>query len=94
MFKFLSALTLTLCVLSLTSCQKDEIVPQEESMDFSQGMFVLNQGGIGGQEASLTFIVSGSEIYRHAYEKVNDQPLMGSGRALVAYGDDYFVALE
>lgn len=95
MLKFFSIVTLALGILILPSCQKEDVIAADAAPNFSQGILVLNQGDPSvGQDVSLSFVVSGSEIYRHAFEQANDRPLEGIGHDLVEYEGAYYVSLN
>lgn len=95
MQKLFSTVTLALCLLILSSCQKDDLVTQEGAPNFSQGILVLNQGDpLVGQDVSLSFVVSGGEIYRHAFELANERPLEGTGHDLIEHEGAYYISLN
>lgn len=92
---FYSLLCLLALSITLTSCESDE----DDNVDYTptSGMYILNQGTWGNNDASIAFIsqdttnkTSSSDIF---FDK-NNTKLGETGQDIIFYGKSYFVSIS
>lgn len=75
-----------------TSCSSDDDIPDtpEQTVDYLNGIFVLNQGNFGAGNASVTFVDENLEnVTQNVFSKVNDGDPLGDTAQSMAFLEDY-----
>ena len=85
----------TLALLLLfAACDKTDPPGQPDPIDFSRGIFVLNEGNFNWGNASLDFIDAEGELHEKVFQGANDAPLGDVGQSIEAFGGDLFVVVN
>ena len=85
--------------LLLNSCSSDDDIvdpdgPQAEG-DYTNGFFVLNEGGIGKNNSTITYVSNDfSIIDTEIFSKVNDQPMGDTGQNITFTEDYAFIVMN
>ena len=93
-YKFFSLLLLISVVLvSCTSEDRDktELLPEG---DYSQGVFVLNEGGYGYSNASVSFLDSDGQVYSSIFSGVNKMNLGDVAQSMGFNKDDAYIVMN
>lgn len=66
-----------------------------QNSEFTNGLFVLNEGGIGQGNASLSFISSAGELANNVFSDANDGMLLGDTAQSMGFnGDNAYIVLN
>lgn len=85
--------------LLLNSCSSDDNIvdpdgPQVEG-DYTEGFFVLNEGGIGKNNSTITYISNDFSITEtEIFSKVNDQSIGDTGQNIAFHEDYAFIVMN
>ena len=93
-YKFFSLLLLISVVsVSCTSEDRDktELLPEG---DYSQGVFVLNEGGYGYSNASVSFLDSDGQVYSSVFSGVNNMKLGDVAQSMGFNKDDAYIVMN
>jgi WD40 repeat protein len=96
MKKILSSIYLLLFALIFTACEKDEPTPNPEPVESASGVFILNQGSWGGNNASLSYYDFETGNLQFDIAKTSQYPLgLGElGQDMIAYGSKLYVSVS
>lgn len=95
LFRFF--LTLTATAFLFTACSKDDDTddgPHLPLGDYENGIFVLNEGGFGASNASVSFIDAGGIIYHNIYTAVNGMNLGDTAQSIGFEGDNAYIVMS
>ncbi|MGB8375608.1 MAG: YncE family protein [Salegentibacter sp.] len=84
-------------LLFFTSCQKeDSVEPVPDTVTYSGGTFILNEGNYGSGNSSVSFLdPEGQEITRNIFAAQNRGEALGdTGQSMGFYGDLAFIILN
>lgn len=86
---------LYLCIL-LFSCKKDPVKPEEKPIaKLAKGMYVLNEGLINMNNASLTYYDYSDSLPRNDYfNLINGRKLGDTGNDMAHYGDKIYIVVS
>lgn len=93
-YTVLSAL-LALLVISCTS--EDREVPVEDpppSGDYSNGIFILNEGNFGSVNASVSFLDSNETVFNSIFSNVNNSNLGDTAQSMGFNGDNAYIVVN
>ena len=66
-----------------------------QNSEFTNGLFVLNEGGIGAGNASVSFISSAGELANNVFSDANDgMPLGDTAQSMGFNGDNAYIVLN
>ncbi|EDM43407.1 putative surface layer protein [unidentified eubacterium SCB49] len=78
-----------LAILSCTSDDRDDPVQEVPiTGDYTQGLFVLNEGGYGSSNASVSFLDNEGQLYQSIFAGVNDKNLGDTAQSM-GFNEDY-----
>jgi len=79
-----------LIAVSFTACKEDNAIPTPEPVDSISGVFILNQGGNGLNNAGISYydFATGNLQFDIANQKLGD-----TGEDMIAYGTKLYVSL-
>ncbi|MDN3665708.1 YncE family protein [Algibacter miyuki] len=93
-FKHVSLLFfISIVTLSCTSDDREHVVELPEG-DYNQGLFILNEGGYGYSNASVSFIDTDEQIFNSIYSGVNDADLGDVAQSMGLYGDYAYIVVN
>ncbi|QEC79907.1 YncE family protein [Mucilaginibacter ginsenosidivorax] len=80
----------------LSSCHKDKIVPTTDTPTAERaGLYILNQGGFGSNNSSLTFYNYTTKLLTaDFYSSVNGSPLGDTGNDAQIYGSKMYIVVN
>jgi len=91
----LTALFASLC---LFACRKEHEIPPIEIEDFTQGFYLLNEGNMGSNKATLDYYdYEKGEYYRNIYASINPnvpKELGDVGNDLMIYGSKLYAVIS
>lgn len=89
----LSLLTIAL-VITFFSCKKED-APEREIPKITAGVYVLNEGGFGDNNTTLTYydFKTGKPV-TDIYENVNGSGLGGIGNDMIIYGSKMYIVMN
>ncbi len=76
----------------LTSCSSDDLGPNTSIGDYSNGIWIINQGNFGSANASLSFY--NGTIENKVYNKVNNLDLGDTAQSSTIDGDVLYVVVN
>ncbi|ALJ06422.1 hypothetical protein APS56_15320 [Pseudalgibacter alginicilyticus] len=79
--------------ISCTSEDRDYIAPLPEG-DYSQGVFILNEGGYGYSNASVSFLDVDGQDYSSIFSGVNQMTLGDVAQSIGLYGDNAYIVVN
>ena len=86
-----------LLLLALSACRHPEVVEQED-LTFAHGLFILNEGNMGSNKASIDFYDPISDtLYRNIYPTVNPtvmKELGDVGNDIAIYGGKLYAVIN
>ena len=86
-----------LLLLALSACRHPEVVEQED-LTFAHGLFILNEGNMGSNKASIDFYDPISDtLYRNIYPTVNPtvmKELGDVGNDIAIYGSKMYAVIN
>src|SRR5690606_8509867 len=82
--------------LFLTACNSDDdnAPSVEETGEFANGVFILNEGGYGNGNSSLSFLSDAGVLQNNVYENINGELLGDTAQCLYADEDRLFIVLN
>lgn len=87
----------TLLLLALSACRHPEVVEQED-LTFAHGLFILNEGNMGSNKASIDFYDPVIDtLYRNIYPTVNPtvmKELGDVGNDIAIYGSKLYAVIN
>ena len=91
-FLLLSVLAFT---VSCTSDDRDDIVQETPiSGTYNDGLFILNEGGFGSTNASITFLDNDDQVYNSIFSGVNNRDLGDVAQSIGFNGDNAYVVVN
>jgi hypothetical protein len=86
----------TAAVLMFSSCKETpETPPLLTGTDYQNGVYVINEGGFGNGNASLSYIHSdGDTLVNQLYDSKTDLPLGDVGQSMNAFGGKGYIVLN
>ena len=91
------AFLLVFLLLALSACRHPEVVEQED-LTFAHGLYVLNEGNMGSNKASIDFYDPISDtLYRNIYPTVNPtvmKELGNVGNDIAIYGGKLYAVIN
>lgn len=85
--------SLLLISVSCTSEDREHIEPLPEG-DYSQGVFVLNEGGYGYSNASVSFLDTAGQVYSSIFSGVNKTNLGDVAQSMGLYENNAYIVLN
>ncbi|WP_458626287.1 YncE family protein [Winogradskyella sp. PC D3.3] len=89
---------LMLVLITMTSCTSDDrddpISVQPPSGDYTDGIFILNEGGYGYSNASVSFLDNTGEVYNSIYSEVNGMGLGDTAQSMGFYGENAYLVVN
>jgi Tfp pilus assembly protein PilP len=94
--KLKSLLFLTAGIMFMTSCEKDDVSAPVEKGDYTNGIFVLNEGNFGSGNSSVTFVDQDlTSSTNNIYKNLNGGASLGdTAQDLAFYGDYAYIVLN
>lgn len=92
-----SLLLMLLSLVTFSCTSDDRDIPEEEtpvSGDYSQGLFILNEGGFGASNASVSFLDDNGEVFNSIFSSVNDRTLGDTAQSMGFNGDNGYVVVN
>lgn len=87
-----------LASLIITSCTSDDrddpISVQPPSGNYTDGIFILNEGGFGYSNASVSFLDQTGEVYNSIYTDVNAMGLGDTAQSMGFNGDNAYLVVN
>ena len=85
-------------IIVLTSCRETPIVETHDGLIFSDGLYILNEGNMGSNKATIDFYsLSGDSIIRNIYPMVNPdvvKELGDVGNDIAIYGSKMYIVVN
>ncbi|REE24524.1 hypothetical protein DFQ09_104296 [Winogradskyella pacifica] len=89
---------LIIATLSITSCTSDDrddpITAQPPSGNYTDGIFILNEGGFGYSNASISFFGETGDVYNSIYTEVNGVNLGDTAQSMGFNGDNAYLVVN
>ena len=89
---------LIIATLSITSCTSDDrddpIAVQPPSGNYTDGIFILNEGGFGYSNASISFFGETGDVYNSIYTEVNGVNLGDTAQSMGFNGDNAYLVVN
>lgn len=80
------------------SCTSDdrEVIEQETppSGDYAEGIFILNEGGYGYSNGSVSFLDIDGQVYNSIYSNVNNNNLGDTAQSMGTSGDNAYIVVN
>lgn len=86
---------IAISALLLTACSSDDnaqIIPDDDA--FSNGVLILNEGGFGMGNASVSFLSDEGVLTNNIYDLVNNSPLGDTGQSMYFDGDRAYIVVN
>jgi YVTN family beta-propeller protein len=81
----------SLFLFAFAACEKDDPMPEKKSVVPTSGVFILNQGSWGENNAGLSYYdFKTGEIY----PDITDVPLGDTGQDLIIYGNKLYISVN
>ncbi|MGK0376933.1 YncE family protein [Patiriisocius sp. Uisw_017] len=81
--------------VSCTSDDREEVVQElPPSGAYTEGMFILNEGGFGSSNATVSFLDSDREVYGSIFSGVNNRGLGDVAQSMGFYGERAYIAVN
>ena len=82
--------------LFITSCSNDDDTPAgvEITGDFANGMFILNEGNFGANNASVSFLDSDGTLANNIFQSVNGENLGDTAQSMLLQDDKAYIVLN
>jgi hypothetical protein len=91
-FKFL---TFSVVVALFSSCKEDTPAIPNPGTDYQDGIYVVNEGGFGNGNASISYIYSdGDSLVNQLYNAKTDLPLGDVGQSMNTYGGKGYMVIN
>lgn len=88
-------LMLAFIMSSCTSDDRDVPMPEPTPMgSYNEGVFILNEGGFGYSNASISFLDSNGEVYNSIYTGANGFGLGDVAQSMGLYGDNAYIVVN
>ena len=93
---FRNFFVLFLLTITLAGCAKNSpVTPAQELPAQTAGVFVLNEGGFGKSNSTLSFYVPDSnKVYPDIFSSVNNRSLGDVGNDMVIYGNKGYIVVN
>ncbi|WP_225035612.1 YncE family protein [Winogradskyella sp. SM1960] len=89
---------LMIVLITITSCTSDDrddpISVQPPSGDYTDGIFILNEGGFGYSNASVSFLDNTNDVFNSIYSEVNGMSLGDTAQSMGFYGDNAYLVVN
>ena len=87
---------LTLSALLFTSCNNDDDSTHEpqETGDYANGVFILNEGNFGASNASVSFLSETGELENNIYQTVNGENLGDTAQSIYVEDEKAYIVLN
>ncbi len=96
-FYKIGSFLLLLSFFAVSCTSDDRETPKEEtppSGDYAQGIFILNEGGFGYSNASVSFLDAAGQIYNSIYSNVNSTNLGDTAQSMGFEGDNAYIVVN
>jgi len=81
--------------LLITSCSNDDDTPGiDETGDFANGMFILNEGNFGSNNASVSFYGNDGTLSNNIFQAVNGESLGDTAQSMLLEDEKAYVVLN
>jgi len=85
---------LSLFAISCTSDDRDTPVVEIPVADYANGIFILNEGGFGYSNASVSFLDNDGQVYNAVYSTVNNMNLGDTAQSMGFHDDNAYVVVN
>ncbi|WP_308991218.1 YncE family protein [Mariniflexile litorale] len=79
--------------VSCTSDDREQAIVLPEG-DYNQGLFILNEGGYGYSNASVSFLDTDGQVYNSIFSGVNNMNLGDTAQSMGFYGDNAYIVVN
>jgi len=81
--------------LFVTSCSNDDDTPGiDETGDFANGIFILNEGNFGSNNASVSFYGNDGALANNIFQSVNGENLGDTAQSMLLEDDKAYIVLN
>jgi len=81
--------------LFITSCSNDDDAPGiDETGDFANGMFILNEGNFGSNNSSVSFYGNDGTLANNIFQSVNGENLGDTAQSMLLEDDKAYIILN
>ena len=89
------AFILFISLLAVTACKKDDEPFRVPDLKFSNGVFIINEGGFLDGTGSISFYSKSSNTVEHdLFQKVNGVPLGNVAQSLTHYNGRIYIVVN
>ena len=79
--------------LAFSSCNDDKIEPDIEVPTEVTGVYILNGGDYGGNNAGISYLDSEGKVTEDIFKKQNNRALGDMGQHMIKYGSKLYVSM-
>ncbi|MEM1001680.1 MAG: DUF5074 domain-containing protein [Bacteroidota bacterium] len=94
LFKYLLFASFALIISCTSEDREVPIDPPPPSGDYSDGIFILNEGNFGTVNASVSFLDESGEVFSNIFSNINNRLLGDTAQSIGFSGDNAYIVVN